>query len=150
MTTFQDVLNYQPLFFFFQAEDGIRDTSVTGVQTCALPISHESRCGGARGPGAGGRARGQAGGQDFGKVSRQGAGQKTVLIPIYPSRETACPERRGGANQEARSKKAKGKRQEGTGFSLEDLQPLFGQKSRPGKRQESRRPMTTRRGRAAR
>src|SRR5437762_8730216 len=27
-------------FFFFQAEDGIRDTSVTGVQTCALPISH--------------------------------------------------------------------------------------------------------------
>src|SRR5436189_5214338 len=27
-------------FFFFQAEDGIRVTSVTGVQTCALPISH--------------------------------------------------------------------------------------------------------------
>src|SRR5207237_5530548 len=27
------------LFFFFQAEDGIRDSSVTGVQTCALPIS---------------------------------------------------------------------------------------------------------------
>src|SRR5262249_59249132 len=27
------------LFFFFQAEDGIRDWSVTGVQTCALPIS---------------------------------------------------------------------------------------------------------------
>src|SRR5437764_9093250 len=26
-------------YFFFQAEDGIRDTSVTGVQTCALPIS---------------------------------------------------------------------------------------------------------------
>ena len=26
------------LNFFFQAEDGIRDTSVTGVQTCALPI----------------------------------------------------------------------------------------------------------------
>src|SRR5437762_7139216 len=26
-------------FFFFQAEDGIRVTSVTGVQTCALPIS---------------------------------------------------------------------------------------------------------------
>src|SRR5437762_9123871 len=28
-------------FFFFQAEDGIRDTSVTGVQTCALPISFD-------------------------------------------------------------------------------------------------------------
>src|SRR2546426_867426 len=27
-------------FFFFQAEDGIRDYKVTGVQTCALPISH--------------------------------------------------------------------------------------------------------------
>src|SRR3989449_4030982 len=27
------------LFFFFQAEDGIRDVAVTGVQTCALPIS---------------------------------------------------------------------------------------------------------------
>src|SRR5262249_58888392 len=27
------------LLFFFQAEDGIRDWSVTGVQTCALPIS---------------------------------------------------------------------------------------------------------------
>ena len=28
-------------FFFFQAEDGIRDWSVTGVQTCALPIFRE-------------------------------------------------------------------------------------------------------------
>src|SRR2546429_2968475 len=27
-------------FFFFQAEDGIRDVAVTGVQTCALPISY--------------------------------------------------------------------------------------------------------------
>src|SRR5256885_9687107 len=30
-------------FFFFQAEDGIRDYKVTGVQTCALPISAPSR-----------------------------------------------------------------------------------------------------------
>src|SRR5690606_40396924 len=29
-------------FFFFQAEDGIRDFHVTGVQTCALPISSNS------------------------------------------------------------------------------------------------------------
>src|SRR5690554_7561458 len=28
-------------FFFFQAEDGIRDADVTGVQTCALPISYK-------------------------------------------------------------------------------------------------------------
>src|SRR2546427_12313384 len=35
-------------FFFFQAEDGIRDLTVTGVQTCALPISGctASGCGG--------------------------------------------------------------------------------------------------------
>src|SRR5204862_4930478 len=31
--------------FFFQAEDGIRDLYVTGVQTCALPISHSPRGG---------------------------------------------------------------------------------------------------------
>src|SRR6267143_2639993 len=29
------------VFFFFQAEDGIRDGTVTGVQTCALPISRQ-------------------------------------------------------------------------------------------------------------
>src|SRR2546430_9442719 len=32
--------------FFFQAEDGIRDLTVTGVQTCALPISTRRRQGG--------------------------------------------------------------------------------------------------------
>src|SRR6266436_3657974 len=31
------------LFFFFQAEDGIRDVAVTGVQTCALPISPDTK-----------------------------------------------------------------------------------------------------------
>src|SRR3712207_8316297 len=31
------------LFFFFQAEDGIRDIGVTGVQTCALPICERGR-----------------------------------------------------------------------------------------------------------
>src|SRR5688572_31738283 len=31
-------------FFFFQAEDGIRDLTVTGVQTCALPIFDSSDC----------------------------------------------------------------------------------------------------------
>src|SRR2546425_7634966 len=36
-------------FFFFQAEDGIRDKLVTGVQTCALPIYH--RAGRAQGEG---------------------------------------------------------------------------------------------------
>src|SRR5207245_8439715 len=36
------------LFFFFQAEDGIRDATVTGVQTCALPISSPQPAGRAR------------------------------------------------------------------------------------------------------
>src|SRR2546429_5297108 len=37
------ILKYlvEDMFFFFQAEDGIRDVAVTGVQTCALPISRK-------------------------------------------------------------------------------------------------------------
>src|SRR5206468_5505338 len=42
------VISLIRFFFFFQAEDGIRDLIVTGVQTCALPISapcrRPSRC----------------------------------------------------------------------------------------------------------
>src|SRR5262249_57673331 len=43
-------ISYRALvvYFFFQAEDGIRDWSVTGVQTCALPISAEDRGHGAQ------------------------------------------------------------------------------------------------------
>ena len=40
-------------FFFFQAEDGIRDWSVTGVQTCALPICVTTMFGGGTGPATG-------------------------------------------------------------------------------------------------
>src|SRR3712207_8183997 len=36
---FYAILPIHIFFFFFQAEDGIRDIGVTGVQTCALPIS---------------------------------------------------------------------------------------------------------------
>src|SRR5256886_9056844 len=36
------------VFFFFQAEDGIRDLTVTGVQTCALPICDEETLAAAR------------------------------------------------------------------------------------------------------
>src|SRR2546429_7342148 len=45
MSCARDILDYtradrtRRLVFFFQAEDGIRDVAVTGVQTCALPIS---------------------------------------------------------------------------------------------------------------
>src|SRR5438270_4207122 len=37
--------NYFYYFFFFQAEDGIRDLTVTGVQTCALPIYRDEDLG---------------------------------------------------------------------------------------------------------
>src|SRR5258708_30003675 len=37
-TSIPSVVTVLYIFFFFQAEDGIRDDLVTGVQTCALPI----------------------------------------------------------------------------------------------------------------
>src|SRR2546430_9198594 len=39
LTSDADIISRVCFFFFFQAEDGIRDLTVTGVQTCALPIS---------------------------------------------------------------------------------------------------------------
>src|SRR2546430_8982982 len=48
-------------FFFFQAEDGIRDLTVTGVQTCALPISVSG-------------AKREASGRSYFGVSATGAG----------------------------------------------------------------------------
>src|SRR5690606_40470922 len=42
---FMSFLSFLTLFvFFFQAEDGIRDFHVTGVQTCALPILQATGC----------------------------------------------------------------------------------------------------------
>src|SRR6266498_4500485 len=38
-----DLVGWLLFCFFFQAEDGIRDADVTGVQTCALPITRASR-----------------------------------------------------------------------------------------------------------
>src|SRR5256886_1998924 len=89
-------------FFFFQAEDGIRDLTVTGVQTCALPIlpvtesrhggaaggvravpGRRRRCGGERsGPAA---ARGRAGNGAPVRALRAGAGGDRVSRP-HPER----------------------------------------------------------------
>src|SRR5437879_9510113 len=44
MPGLSQLLFHHRFFFFFQAEDGIRDTSVTGVQTCALPIYLGKTC----------------------------------------------------------------------------------------------------------
>src|SRR3989440_3717576 len=54
-------------FFFFQAEDGIRDLIVTGVQTCALPIS---------GPGSAGYRVTVSSTTDVG-------GSASTVVPVY-------------------------------------------------------------------
>src|SRR6266481_3498841 len=61
-------------FFFFQAEDGIRDGTVTGVQTCALPILWLSASDGATAAGGVGHqpqagAEGRAGGEPLVRVA---------------------------------------------------------------------------------
>src|SRR5690349_14295079 len=82
-------------FFFFQAEDGIRDLYVTGVQTCALPIYPRQRAhvaGRGRAGGDGDRARG-AGGQrpaPHGPLARAAARAHAVAArPGHPLRELA-------------------------------------------------------------
>src|SRR5439155_6814968 len=56
-------------FFFFQAEDGIRDGHVTGVQTCALPIS----------PHRGASRRAAVRGQEVGASARAGAASSVAV-----------------------------------------------------------------------
>src|SRR5256886_9998599 len=58
--------------FFFQAEDGIRDLTVTGVQTCALPISDGARKPPDRVFGLGG-----------GDPPRAPVGARRVVIPAF-------------------------------------------------------------------
>src|SRR2546426_6838316 len=68
------------VFFFFQAEDGIRDYKVTGVQTCALPIS-DHRVGELRGvdlPPAH-RLGGRRAREPAGVGSRVGEGQEIIV-----------------------------------------------------------------------
>src|SRR5699024_11858760 len=60
-------------FFFFQAEDGIRDRNVTGVQTCALPISRSRPRG---------RARQEAHRRPGSRRCRRHYGWQTLLDPL--------------------------------------------------------------------
>src|SRR5256885_3107321 len=66
-----------PFFFFFQAEDGIRDYKVTGVQTCALPI-WRGRAGGQRVP----RVHGTAPNRTGMAVSRRGERRSRVIAGL--------------------------------------------------------------------
>src|SRR2546426_6131142 len=70
--------------FFFQAEDGIRDYKVTGVQTCALPIFQRAGQGAGRAPGDPGSA--QAG-------DRQSIADTVVIrwrLLALPARASSC------------------------------------------------------------
>src|SRR5207248_4586570 len=61
---------YSCVSFFFQAEDGIRDRTVTGVQTCALPISRRRSIRAVDHPGRPGRRREDAAGAGARPIAR--------------------------------------------------------------------------------
>src|SRR5207253_2514212 len=64
------------VFFFFQAEDGIRDGHVTGVQTCALPISNSTE------GGESGRKAGSPEGRDMVYLEVQESSGELVRILV--------------------------------------------------------------------
>src|SRR5690606_40802316 len=86
-------------FFFFQAEDGIRDFHVTGVQTCALPISFRSASDGVNNEPGLGWPIGQGGGQvpvrgGVEAVARSRSGIDTPGDPVrYEIGRASCRER---------------------------------------------------------
>src|SRR3989441_10891821 len=82
------------IFFFFQAEDGIRDKLVTGVQTCALPISQRrSRLAEAAGGDTQGSERAGA---------RGGGDRRRDVRPPPPVRRSSARLAAGGARAETR------------------------------------------------
>src|SRR2546430_16177140 len=102
------------VFFFFQAEDGIRDLTVTGVQTCALPIFHHysaeqshrrrgvvvesvwaarGKRSAGRGPGrAGAAAAGSAPGAEIGRASWRGREEISVGAGSLKKKKTNLDE----------------------------------------------------------
>src|SRR2546430_15114019 len=94
--------------FFFQAEDGIRDLTVTGVQTCALPISvgREEEVGDAHGlehtSAHGARPREQ-------RRVELGAPERQIerLVPFGEERESGGEGKRGGLGGGRLNKKKK-------------------------------------------
>src|SRR5688500_19273101 len=80
-----------PFLFFFQAEDGIRDYKVTGVQTCALPISFAGVFGGRASPNRAALYRVSpahaAGVTTSARASRRAAGTTRRIDPLNRSEE---------------------------------------------------------------
>src|SRR5438105_6467637 len=75
--------SHPSLFFFFQAEDGIRDPLVTGVQTCALPIYLQRVPPVLHGQAA--RARHRRPGREVPAEVREGAGQEGRQVATSPA-----------------------------------------------------------------
>src|SRR5690348_18002581 len=69
------------LLFFFQAEDGIRDGRVTGVQTCALPILPAGAWG-SRGSGGAGGTSARAGARPRSRRSHHASSGDTLTSPM--------------------------------------------------------------------
>src|SRR5262249_59000859 len=85
-------------FFFFQAEDGIRDWSVTGVQTCALPIWPGRRREPFRGPGAAAAAGRCGSGQSDGDAAlgvpeADELSRSTITFSSWKIGRASCRER---------------------------------------------------------
>src|SRR3989454_2212947 len=83
-----------PVFFFFQAEDGIRDYKVTGVQTCALPIFHVQPARDAP------LHVGESVGQRERELLRR---RRSRLADVVAGNRDRVPQRRGGSDGGARS-----------------------------------------------
>src|SRR5438309_6098171 len=81
-------------FFFFQAEDGIRDGTVTGVQTCALPISQSAADCAGRPAGTGTAA--DAAGIDAIGAAHCGARQAGFIAPCRGGSLSESPTACGG------------------------------------------------------
>src|SRR5256885_8577931 len=131
------------MFFFFQAEDGIRDYKVTGVQTCALPISRPAR---GRDP----RPRRRPGLRRpaLSRASRALRECRRAVPTAPPGGAARVP---GRATARAReraaawgSSRTRSSREEGgltrTGFELgHEIRQRLGKKAVPGERSEERR-----------
>src|SRR5207244_8898895 len=76
------------VIFFFQAEDGIRDDLVTGVQTCALPIS---------------RSATSASSSKSGRVGESGPTSTSPIAPTRAAAVSSSPTTRRKASRYARS-----------------------------------------------
>src|SRR3989442_2693225 len=99
--TTQDLVSVLELFFY-KAEDGIRYADVTGVQTCALPISRRAlSCAARRRPGLERLRRDLAIGAGRRRAAHDRARRACVLVTVGPD-SPHRPARRGGRSEERR------------------------------------------------